>query len=231
MLARGLLVRTTAVGLCATAAVAIFALLAHRFTDTSARILLTTTAISVCALLLVPAGMLLDRHRRSRLARVSVLLTGLAFVLTLVAIWWWGEPTAFWKAWGVVGTLALAAAQGAGVEARRRDRDSPTVRLLVRASAATGIALAALGVTAILAEIGSSAYYRFVGVVAILDVLAVALAAVLRRGSGPAASVHRLRVDGRVVQARGRDFAAAVAAAIREAERTGARVQRVERVP
>jgi hypothetical protein len=230
MLARGLLVRTIAAGLCATAAVAIVVLLSRHFDDTSGRILLTTSTISVAALLLVPAGMLLDRHARSLLGRASVLLTGLGFVLTLAAIWAIDHSTPFWKTWGIVATLAVAAAQGAGVEARRRDRDSPTVRLLVRLSAVTGALLAGLGVLAILTEIADSAYYRFVGAVAILDVLAVALTAVLRRGTGPATSVHRLRVDGRLVQARGRDFAAAAAAAIREAERTGARVQRVERV-
>jgi hypothetical protein len=40
---------------------------------------------------------------------------------------------------------------------------------------------------------------------------------------------HRMRLDGRLVEAPGRDFAAAVANAIRDAEREGAPVRRVER--
>jgi hypothetical protein len=230
MLARQLLVRLTAAGLVATAAVAIAVLLARAFDDLSWRILGTTSTISLCALLAVPAGALLERRPRSILGRASAALTVLAFVLTVAGIWtgWHGAAGA--KTWGVVATLAVAAAQGAAVEARRRETDPPSVRLLVRASAATGSLLAALGVAAILAEIANGAFLRGLGALAVLDLLLVVLPAVLRRGRRRAGrSVHRLRIDGRVVESEGRDFAAAVANAVRRAEASGAPVRTIER--
>jgi hypothetical protein len=229
MHARGLLVRTTVVALCATGAVAIAVLLTRSFDDTTWRILGTTTTIGVCALLAVPAGVLLERGERQALARASGTLTGVAFVLTIVGIWHAASGDAYWKTWGVVGTLALAAAQACAVEGRRRDSDSPRIGSLVTASTATGSLLATLGVVAILGEIDSGGFYRVLGAVAILDVLLVVVVAVLRRGGGPIDSVHRMRVDGRLVESPGRDFAAAVAKAIRDAERSGPPVKRVER--
>jgi hypothetical protein len=227
--ARRLLVRTIVAALCATAAIAIASLLFHGFDGISVRVLLTTTAISVCALLLVPAGVLLERNARHPLGRVSSLLTVSWFVLTLIVTWVSDRSPDLWKGWGIVGTLALAAAQACAVETRRRDSDSLSIRRLVGASDVTAALLAALGVIAILAEIDSGAYYRALGALAILDVLLVAVIAVLRRGGGPIDQTHRIRIDGRLVEAPGRDFAAAAAAAIRAAEREGGTVRLIER--
>jgi hypothetical protein len=226
---RRLLVRTTVVALCATGAIAIVVLLARSFDDTTWRILATTTTIAVCALLAVPAGVLLERGELEALARGSATLTGAGFVLTIAGIWHAGAGDAYWKTWGVVGTLALAAAQACAVEGRRRDTDSPGVGSLVTASTVTGSLLAGLGVVGILGEIDSGGFYRVLGAVAILDVLLVVVVAVLRRGAGPIDRVHRVRVDGRLVESPGRDFAAAAARAIRDAERSGPPVKRVER--
>jgi hypothetical protein len=227
--ARSLLVRTIVVELCATAAIAIASLVFHGFDGISVRVLLTTTAISVCALLLVPAGVLLERNRRQPLARISSLLTATWFVLTLVVTWVADRPPALWKGWGIVGTLALAAAQACAVEARRRDTDSTQIRRLVTASDVTAALLAALGVIAILVEIDSGGYYRALGALAILDVLLVTVIAVLRRSDGPIDQTHRIRIDGRLVEVPGRDFAAAAAGAIRAAERDGHTVRLIER--
>lgn len=226
---RRLLVRTTVVAVCVTGGIAIVALLAGNFDDTTWRILGTTTTISFCALLAVPAGVLLERNERTLLARASSLLTAAGFVLTVGGIWLPDHGAGFWKLWGVVGTLALAAAQACAVEARRRDSDSPGVRTLVGASSVTASLLAALGVIGILDEVTSGGFYRVLGALAIVDVLLIVVVAVLRRGSGPIGQTHRVRVDGRLVESPGRDFAAAVASAIREAERSGAPVKRVER--
>jgi hypothetical protein len=129
----------------------------------------------------------------------------------------------------VLGTLTLAAAQAAVVEARRRDTDSDGIRLLASLSMVSDAALAALGVGGILGSIDDGGYYRLIGAIAIVDVLLISVVAVLRRGSGPVGRTHRVRVDGRLVEAPGRDFAAAVANAIRDAEQTGTPVRRVER--
>jgi len=227
---RRLLVGTLVVALCATALIAIGVLLTRSFDYVSVRILLTTTTVSVCALLAVPAGALLDRSPASAIARGSALLTAVAFVLTLAVIWIHHVSATTWKAWGIVGTLALAAAQVCAVESRRRASDTPTITSLVRASAVTGALVAALGVAAILEEISSAGFYRVLGAIAIVDALLVALTAVLRRGAGSAATTYGIRIDGRLVESRGRDFAAAVAAAVRETERSGEQVRRIERV-
>jgi hypothetical protein len=229
MRVRRLLVRVVVVALCATGGIAIVVLLTRSFDDMSWRILGTTMTISFCSLLAVPAGVLLERGLRPWLARASAALTAAAFVLTLVAIWSSPDEAAFWKPWGIVGVLALAAAQGCGIESRRRDSDSPGVRILVGGSVVTGSLLAGLGILAILAEIDSTGFYRGLGALAILNVLLLAVVAVLRRGSGPIGRLHRLRVDGKLVEEPGRDFAAAVAAAIRAAEKDGSEVRRIER--
>jgi hypothetical protein len=229
MIARRLLVRTIVLALCATAAIAIGVLLFHGFDWLSVRVLVTTTAVSVCALLLVPAGVLLERNARQPLGRVSSLLTVIGFVLTLGVTWIDDPGSATWKAWGVVTTLALAAAQACAVETRRRDTDSVSIRRLVGASDVTAALLAGLGVIGILGEVSSGGYFRALGALAILDVLLVVVVAVLRRSDGPVDQTHRMRVDGQFVEMPGRDFAAAVASAIRAAEREGRTVRRIER--
>jgi hypothetical protein len=55
------------------------------------------------------------------------------------------------------------------------------------------------------------------------------MVAVVRRGAGRIDQTHGLRIDGRFVESPGRDFAAAVANAIRDAEHSGETVRRVER--
>jgi hypothetical protein len=226
--ARKLLLSAIVGALCLTAAIAVVVLLSGHFDDTSWRILGTTSAISFFGLLGVPVGMLLERGRAVLLAQISGALTFAAFVLTLAVIWrHWADGVG--KTWGVVLTLALAAAQAAVVEARRRETDTHMVSMLVGVSMLTGTLLAVLGITAILLEIDSGTYYRTLGAVAVIDVLLVALVAVLRRGEGRIAQPYRIRVNGELIEAPGRDFATAVAAAIRRVESEGKTVQRVER--
>jgi hypothetical protein len=227
--ARKLLLSAIVAALCLTAAIAVVVLLSGHFDETSWRILGTTSAISFFGLLGVPVGMLLERGRAVTLARVSGVLTSAAFVLTLAVIWrHWANGVG--KTWGVVLTLAVAAAQAAAVEARRRDNDTPAISLLTAGSMLTGGVLAAMGVLAILTEIDNGTFYRALGAVAVIDVALLAIVAVLRRGSGPIAQAHRIRINGELIEAPGRDFAAAVAAAIRAAEREGKSVKRIERV-
>ncbi|MFL5953975.1 MAG: hypothetical protein ACJ76I_07690 [Gaiellaceae bacterium] len=229
MQARKLLLRAIVGALCLTAGIAVVVLLSGQFDEIAWRVLVTTSAISFFGLLGVPVGMLLERGRAVALARLSGLLTLAAFVLTLVVTWrHWTNGVG--KTWGVVATLALAAAQAAVVEARRRDTDTAMISRLVKASMLTGAVLAAMGIAAFLGEIDHHSYYRVLGAVAVIDVLLLALAAVLRRGVGPIAQAHRIRVNGELVEAPGRDFAAAVAEAIRKAESDGQIVKRIERV-
>jgi hypothetical protein len=228
MQARTLLLRTIITAVCVTGAIAIVELLGGHFDDTSWRILGTTTAVSFFGLLAVPVGMLLERGRAVALARTSAALTLASFLLTVAVIWRdWSNGVG--KTWGVLLTLAVAAAQAAGVEARRRDNDTATTARLASGSMLTGATLAVLGTAAILTEIDSGTYYRFMGAIGVVDVLFVVVAAVLRRGAGPISQTHQLRIDGLLVEEPGRDFAAAVATAIRKAEHDGTIVHRIER--
>lgn len=228
MQARKLLLAAIVGALCLTAAIAVVVLLSGRFDDTSWRILGTTSALSFFGLLAVPVGMLLERRRAVALAYTSGALTGAAFLLTLVVIWRdWENGVG--KLWGVTMTLALAAAQAAVVEARRRDSDTAGISALVALSVLTGVLLATMGIAAILTEVDDGTYYRALGALAVVDVLLVTVTAVLRRGAGPAADPYRLRIDGELVEAPGRDFATAVAGAIRAAEGVGKTVRRIER--
>jgi hypothetical protein len=203
-------------------------LLSGSFDETSWRILGTTSAISFFGLLAVPAGMLLERGRAVALARISAALTGAAFLLTVALIWRHWE-NGIGKTWAVVLTLSVAAAQAAVVEARRRDTDTPTISLLTGGSMVTGAVLTGMGVYAILAEAADGTYYRALGAIAVIDLLLLAMVAVLRREAGPSAQSYRMRVNGELVEAPGRDFATAVASVIREAEKDGKAVQRIER--
>jgi hypothetical protein len=226
--ARKLLLRAVVGALCITAAIAVGVVLSGSFDDTSWRILASTSAVSLFGLLAAPAGVLLERGHAVLLARTSATLTGASFVLTLIVIWSnWSDDLG--KVWGILLTLAAAAAQAAAVESRRRDTDGTTTKRLVAASMLTGSVLAAMGVLAILTEIADGGYYRLLGAVAIVDLLLIVLVAVLRRGSGPIGQTHRVRVDGRLVEVPGRDWAAAVATAIRQAEHDGSTVRRIER--
>lgn len=228
MRARRILLRLLVAAIVCTAGIAIVVLLTGLFRS-QWRILATTSAISVAALLAVPAGALLDRGRAVLLGRAGAVLTSLAFALTLGLIWRDGWSAGYGKAWGVVGTLALAVAQAAAVESRRRDTDSSAIERLTYGSMVTATILAAMSVAAILTSIDDSSYYRWLGAIAILDVLFVVLAAVLRRGRGGIAQTHRFRLNGQLVEEPARDFGGAVAAAIRRAERAGVEVKRIER--
>jgi hypothetical protein len=225
--ARKLLLFAIVGALCLTAGIAVVVLLAGRFDDTSWRILATTSAISFFGLLGVPVGMLLERGRAVALARASGVLTFAAFVLTVALIWRRWED-GLGKTWGVVATLAVAAAQAAVVEARRRDTDTTAISVLTSGTMLTGAVLTAMGIAAILTEIDDGSYYRILGAVAVIDVLLVVVAAVLRRG-GTEVETFRFRLNGELLETPGRDFAGAVATAIRTAEKDGATVRRIER--
>jgi hypothetical protein len=225
--ARRLLVRLVVVSLVATAGAAVVALLAGDFGDTQLRVILTTGAVSLYGLMALPAGVLLEQRRLTALAQVSALAVVVAFVLLLYLIWfeWDDAGETAWKSVVVTTTAAGVLAQAAAALSRRRDDDPPSVVRLTGASIAAAAALGALIVLAVLREIDDSGYYRFLGAVAVADVLLLALPPVLRRArpaSAPARTDGRIRL---VVEVEA-DGAGAIE---REAERHGGQVVRRER--
>ena len=224
------------VSLVLTAAIAIATLLAGDFGETEGRILLTTASISFFSLLSLPAGVLLDQRRLRGLAFVELVATVLGFLLALNLIWvaWEDAGDGDWKSFAIVTTAAGALAQAAGVESRRRENDPPWTTRLALASHVSVATLAALIAAAVAAEIDEGGYYRALGAVAVSNVLLVTLQPVLRRMSARPEAVHAfvcVVAGGRRVEygRTARDFATAVAYAIRELEGAGERVVAIER--
>jgi hypothetical protein len=231
-----LLLLALVVSLCATAAIAIGTLLFGDFGEAEGRILATTALISLYSLLALPGGILLDQRRLLPLAWLTFALALAGFALALVLVW--GDP-----GWEPVGQLTLtlgaylvACTQTAANASRRGVRDTRAVRTLFALSTVLVLVLATMVAAAVWREIDSETYWRVVAALAVANVLLTVLQPVLRRLAGPAERPsHRLRLTlsggvVREVDLQARDFADAVARAVREAERDGPAVERIERI-
>ena len=233
---RRLLLVGTVTALSLTALFAIFALLAGSFDETQVRILATTGGFGLASLLAMPGTRLLEQGRHVDLGRLVVSLAALSFVLELWAVWIATESATSWKAFGVAVSFTVAVAQIANSLARRRPSDPDSIRLLGLGAGVCAIVLALLVSNAALAEVDDSGYYRFLGVVAVLDVLLASLQPVVRRFGAPAAPSSRasgfvcVLADGRRVRppSSAHDLPSAVAAALRDFERRGERVRTIE---
>jgi hypothetical protein len=226
--------------MCATAALAIGFLLLSEFDDTASRILGTTGAAAFFSLLALPAGVLLDRGRAPLLAWAVLGLAALGLLLVLVLLWrdWDDDPLDLWKSALTVTAFAAAGSQAAATTARLREADPRSVKRLYAAGVAVGATLAVMTAVAAWAEIREAGYYRAFGALAVVGVLVTLLQPILRKTAAsrsPQTGGFRLRLtlaDGRRLEREnpGRDFAEAVANAVRTAERDGAHVTRIERL-
>ena len=226
--------------MCATAALAVGILLFSEFDDTSVRILGTTGALAFFSVLALPAGVLLDLGLAVPLGRVTLGLSALGLVLVLVLLWidWDDSPEALLKSTLTVSVFAAAAAQGCATTSRLREEDPRTVRWTYVAGLAASAALATMASAAAWAEIDEAGFYRVLGALAVVVVLATLLQPILRRTTAPRTPQtggFRLRLtldDGREIEREdgGDDFADAVAKAVRRAEREGSRVSKIERL-
>jgi hypothetical protein len=212
--------------LTATALLAIGILLFAEFGDTTGRILGTTGLIGAFSLLSLPAGSLLDRGEARPLAYATIGAAAAGFVVTLVLIWGDIQSDA---AANVAVTLALAAgalAQTSATTWRRREADSGTLRVLYVGAVAAGFGLAAMGSIAAWGDVGSSTYYRFLGALAVADLLLVLLQPAVRRMGAAAGRAEPSRLVLALDRAPSEE---AVAAAVSALEQHGVRVENVER--
>jgi MFS family permease len=229
------LVLAVVVALCTTAVLAIGILLFGHFGELEGRILITTALLAAYGLLALPAGFLFDQARLERLAGALVLMTAAGFALAIAAAWWPNEPpAALGKANATATVFAVAAAQIAALAARQRTSDPLSVRRLFASSAVLVLAVATMVSIAAWAEIGAQGYFRILGSIAVLDVLAVALQPILAL-SRSRGSTYRLRVrvepSGTVeMTVEAANLAAASAKAIRAIERDGREVTGLERL-
>ncbi len=173
-LRRFLLVATIA-ALSLTALIAIVALLAADFGETELRILATTAGFGLVSLIAMRGTALIDQRRQQALGRAVIGLSALAFVVELWAVWLDTDNSAAWKSYVCVIAAAAAVGQIAGMIGRRRPTDPPSIAPLVWASATCAVVLALMSISAAVAEIDDAGYYQLFGVVAVLDVLGIAL--------------------------------------------------------
>ena len=224
---RRLLLVATVTALCGTALIAIVALLAGDFDDTELRILATTGGFGLASLIATRGTALLDQGRERTLAHTVILLAALAFVAELWVIWLDTDSEAAWKSYVCVIVAAGAFGQIAGMVARRRATDPPSVGALVWAAGTLAAILALMTWYAALTEVDELGYYQLFGVVAVLNVLALLLQPAVRRFGEPRDGSATARVtagrftvvlaDGRRVEREGgADLPNAVASALRE---------------
>jgi hypothetical protein len=224
-----------AASLTATALLAVGILLLGHFGETEGRILTTTALLAAYGLLALPGGLLVDQSRLPRLAAAALTLAVAGFAVAVTTVWWPDSPTELGKSLGTVTALAVASAQAAALALRRRESDPASVRRLYPISCALALIVATLFSVAMWAELENAVYFRLLGSLAVLDVLAVALQPVLALAR-PASRVYQLRIlveperEFEMV-ASAPDFAAAVGKAVREVERKGGYVLRVGRDP
>jgi hypothetical protein len=237
---KGIFLRALIASLLATAGLAIGFLLLADFNDRTWKVIATTALISAFSLLGLPGAVLLDQGRAVALGRANLVLAavGLAWALALL----WSEREGGWPTLIAVVAFTAATAQASGTTARRRADDPQSVDLLYLAGLLGAFLLAALISLAAWQEIEDEGFYRFVGALAVAEVLVVILQPILRRTSRraaatPAASPATFEFtctldDGQQVRRsdEASEFASAVAAAIRELEGSGARVVRLERL-
>jgi hypothetical protein len=229
---RRVLLIATVTALCATALIAITALVLGDFDDTQLRILATTGGFGLISLIATRGTALLEQRRHETLGQAVLVLSALAFLIELWVIWVDTDSDAGWKS--LVCAIAAAGATGqiAGTLARTRTTDPGSVSALVLLSGAGAVILGLMASFAALAEVDEAAYYQLFGAVAILNILALVLQPVLRRlgepaplSSGEGGFVVVLS-DGRRLERRaGDDLAAAVASELRA---HGGRVKRIE---
>lgn len=222
----------------ATAGLAIGFLLLADFNERTWKVIGTTALLSGFSLLGLPGAALLDQGRAIALGWANLLLSGAGLTLSLVLVWSESDSERSWKVLVVLVAFGGATAQASGTTARRRAGDPRSVQLLYLGAHAGGVLLASLISLAAWQEIEDEGFYRFLGALAVAEVLAVVLQPILRRTTGRAAPVALTSFsftctldDGREVERRedAPDFASAVASAITELERSSASVLRIER--
>ena len=218
--------------LSVSGAIAVGILLFGEFGQTEGRVLATTGLLAAYGLLTLPAAMLVDRRRLPVLAVLVLTLALAGALLAVSAVWKGGPSVAHGNAVGTVTAFLVASAQVSALVLRRSDRDRTLVRRLFALSCLFAAVAATMFTVVLWAEIDSERYGRVLAAVVVLDILAVALQPTLARARPHAITIPlRLLLESgetREVGVLAPDLAAAAADAIRQSEREGHRVVRLE---
>jgi hypothetical protein len=218
--------------LTVSGALAIGILLFGDFGETEGRVLATTGLLATYGILALPAAMLVDRGRLYVLAAVVLALALAGASLAIAAVWVSAPSDTYGKAIGTVTALLVAGTQMSALVLRRPERDRALSRWLFAMSCVLAFVAATMFAVLLWVGIDSDRYGRVLAAVVVLDVLVVALQPTLARAY-PKGTVIPLRVllesdELRDVEISAPDLAAAAARAIRQIERQGDRVVRVE---
>jgi hypothetical protein len=165
---------------------------------------------------------------------MTIGLAAFSFVIAMNPTWGDVESENLWKVAGSATAVTGAFSQAATVTSRRRATDTG-VRTLYLLSLGAVSLLAFLILMAIWEEIDGEGFYRFLGAVAVLDLLVVLLQPVARRLGGtstvPPSERPREDMQRLAFTLRGTPLDAAVEEARQALERGGATVERVDRLP
>lgn len=175
--------RALVFSLCATAGLAIITLLFGEFDETAGRIVATTAFMSLYSLMALPGGSLLDRGTHALLGWGTLLACGLALLLAMNLVWAnWQDPSeTSWKLAAIATVVAGACAQASATTWRRRPDDSAALVRLYGISLLTGPALALMIINALLNEVEDGTYYRFLGALAVANLLVAIVQPIIRR--------------------------------------------------
>jgi len=218
--------------LSVSGAIAIGILLFGDFGQTEGRVLATTGLLAAYGLLALPAAILVDRGRLPALAVLVLVLALAGASLAVSAVWTSSPSDAQGKAVGTVTAFLVAVAQVSALVLRGPERDRALVRWLFALSSVLAGVVAAMFTLTLWAEIDSERFARVLAAVVVLDLVAVALQPTLARARPKAVSIPlRLQLDSdemRNIEVLAPDLAAAAAKAIRQIEREGHHVVRLE---
>jgi MFS family permease len=171
--------------LCVLALLAIVAIAGGDFNDTDGRILGTLLSIVIYSSTSFAHVPLIERRPNlSLLAFAGVGASAIGFLVTLGAIWSDSNDEGTWRAAGVLFVIALALANVAVLISRRRASDGPAVTAVFGMTIA-GIAVLTMMLISELSEHGSEddAFYRVLGIFAVLWVLGMVLLPILRKAT------------------------------------------------
>jgi len=208
---RRLVSRALVAGLCASALVAVVALLTGSFGEMHWRVIASSLGFSIFTCTAAAGAALRSRadSRLRTLGTATAVVSLTALVLLVAALWIDdSESEVLWRGFGVAGLASLWTSHASLMLGALRPDDSPTVRNLSQISAFTLGIETAVGLGAVLgliSDVGEVAP-RVLAALIVVTVLTTVLAPILRRMQSTAAPSPAT-----VAVGRGSGFAAEVA--------------------
>jgi hypothetical protein len=171
-----------AVAFCVSGGLAVLFLLFGEFEGASWKILTTAVVLGLYSLLALPGARLLDQGRSSILGWSAVLLAALGLLWAFRIVWGGlDDADGSWRLLVTLTACATAVTQVCATTARRHETDPAAVDRLYAVSNLLAYTLAGAITLVSWNALGSGAFlWRMLGVLAVLDVLSVALQPVLR---------------------------------------------------